>query len=216
MKPEHSSDDQFHSPSPVRSALSAFFRIDLPILGAAFLAAFVHSAGVTPAAAQTAPAFEPPIIQRGDAVVTGFSGVVARKPRPGGKLADRLFIDTQAAALQVFDLSQMFGPDDARLVEAPRLHTVPAGTIGQVFGVTLDDGLPASGRDPVSNIYAAATSAYGLQIVRTRKVANRQIRERAKAGSPEAVWMAGAVRHGRRSGQHLEDRRAHRQVEPVR
>ncbi len=166
------------------------------IIAAAFLLTYAHTISTAqPAVAQNAPAFDAPIIQRGDAVVTGFSGVSALKPKPGSKLEDYIVIDTQAAALQVYDLSQMFGPDDARLIKAPRLHTVPADQIGQVFGVTLDDGLPATGpatgRDPVPNIYATATSAYGLQIVETRKVGKQSVRERARAGSPQASWMSG-------------------------
>jgi hypothetical protein len=68
----------------------------------------------------------PKVIDRGDAVMTGFSGVQTLKPDPGSQLEDLLVIDAQGLALQVFDLSQMFGPDDARLVQAPRRHTVPA------------------------------------------------------------------------------------------
>jgi uncharacterized repeat protein (TIGR01451 family) len=147
------------------------------------------------AVAQTVPAADEPLIQRGDAVVTGFSGVVALKPKPNAKLEDYLIIDTQAPALQFFDLSQMFGGDNARLVDAPRLHAVPAGQIGQVFGVTLDDGRPADGvddgRDPVPNIYATATSAYGLQLVETKQVGKGKVRERAKIGSPDVSWMDG-------------------------
>lgn len=136
-----------------------------------------------------------PIIAKGDAVVTGFSGLMALKPKPNAKLEDYLIIDTQAPALQVFDLSQIFGPNDARLVDAPRQFTVPAGQIGQVFGVALDDGQPATGpaiyQDAVPNIYATATSIYGLQIVETKQVGNEKVRERAKIGSPDAGWMDG-------------------------
>lgn len=149
----------------------------------------------TPTAASanvtTPTVFDPPIIQRGDAVVAGFSGVAVVRPKPGRKIEDYVFIDHQAASLQVFDLSQMFGPDDARLVKAPRLHTVPAKLIGQVFGVALDDGTSAGDAAPVPNIYATATSAYGLQIVETEKVGSKLVSKRAKVGSARASWMKG-------------------------
>ena len=159
------------------------------------VAAFAFVGMMSIAAAQSVPVVDDPLIQRGDAVVTGFSGVIALKPKPNAKLEDYLIIDTQAPALQVFDLSQMFGGDNARLVDAPRLHAVPAGQIGQVFGVALDDGRPADGvddgRDPVPNIYATATSAYGLQLVETKQVGKGKVRERAKLGSPDVNWMDG-------------------------
>ena len=139
------------------------------------------SSAPIPVKVQTVPVTPNPIIKRGDAVVTGFSAVSFLTPSPDRKLEDFLIIDAQAAALQVFDLSQMFGPDDSRLVQAPRRHTVPAAEIGQVFGVALDDGLPASGpttvKDPVPNIYATATSAYGLQIVVDKQVGNEMVRD---------------------------------------
>jgi hypothetical protein len=157
-------------------------------------ASFILSAPAT-VLAQTAPNIDVPVIQRGDAVVTGFSGVNVLKPDGNAQLQDYLVIDTQAAALQVFNLSQMFGPDDAHLVQAPRRLTVPAAEIGQVFGVTLDDGLPASGpatdNNPVPNIYATATSAYGLQIVVDKQVGNETVRQRSKTSSPQASWMDG-------------------------
>lgn len=140
------------------------------------------------------PGSSRPLISQGDAVVSGFSGVAALKPKANAKLEDYIIIDTQSAALQVFDLSQMYGPDNARLVQAKRLNMVPANQIGQVFGVTLDDGQPATGKrikNPVANIYATATSAYGLYLVETKKVGNQFVRERAKVGSPQASWMDG-------------------------
>jgi hypothetical protein len=61
-----------------------------------------------------------PILKLGDAAVTGFSGVVARRPPPGGKPEDYFFIDGDGNSLIVFDMHNMQGPEDARLVDAPR------------------------------------------------------------------------------------------------
>ncbi len=158
-------------------------------------AALLFLNAIPKAQAQNTQNANPPIINLGDAVVTGFSGVTALRPRPNTKIEDYVIINTQAPALQVFDLSQMYGPDNARLVNAPRHHSVPALQIGQVFGVALDDGQPASGRpvakDPISNIYATATSVYGLHLVETKQVGNQKVRERAKVGSPLVTWMDG-------------------------
>jgi hypothetical protein len=130
-----------------------------------------------PAMAQGAPAAQP-ILKLGDAVVTGFSGVVPRRPPAGGKPEDYFFIDRDRNSLVVFDLQNMKGPEDARLVDAPRKFAAQAKQIGQVFGVTLDD------RAPTPNIYATATSLYGLNIVNAQG-------KRVKKGGPGVQWMPG-------------------------
>ena len=56
--------------------------------------------------------------------------------------------------------------------------------IGQVFGVTLDDG--GDPRAGAPNIYATATSMFGLNIVAPHKAGPG-----AQAGSPDAKWIAG-------------------------
>ena len=151
----------------------------------AALFAVIAIAFAAPAAAQNPPAPAKPILQLGDAVVTGFSGVTAMSSAARGKPEDSFTIDPEGSSLVVFDLSRMNGPDDARLVDAPRRFSVQAKQIGQVFGVTLDDGGGPRGGAP--NIYATATSMFGLNIVAPSQGRTR----RAKAGSPDAKWMAG-------------------------
>jgi len=129
-----------------------------------------------------------PIFQTGDAVVTGYSGVSLLKPPPGADIKDFAIINQQGPSLQVFDMSQMNGPDDARLVKARRLFSVSAKQIGQVFGIALDDGRGRPKGEPKTpNIYATATSAFGLQIVKTEN----GVRNRAKVGGPNRTWLAG-------------------------
>jgi hypothetical protein len=72
----------------------------------------------------------------------------------------------------------MKGPEDARLVDAPRKFAAQAKQIGQVFGVALDD------RTPAPNIYVSATSVYGLNIVDAQG-------RRVKKGGPGVQWMPG-------------------------
>jgi hypothetical protein len=142
-----------------------------------------------PTAAQLAHAQtqQNPIIEKGDAVVTGFSGSVQWPNPKGTKKVDFEVINNQGMSLQVFNLTQMFGSDTARLVKAPQNFAVSAGKIGQVFGVALDDGVDAKGNKKTPNIYATATSAFGLQIL---KVTQNQI-DRTKSGGPNAQWMQG-------------------------
>ncbi len=61
-----------------------------------------------------------PIVQRGDAAVTGFSGAKALPNVPDGvSPTDMTFIDTGGAVLRVFDLTRLGGPPSGALVNAP-------------------------------------------------------------------------------------------------
>lgn len=107
------------------------------------------------ALAQTPPAIYLP----GDAAVTGFSGAIRPfELEPGKDPNATTFIDSAGPSLRVVDLQRMGGPPQAQLVGARKPFTVAAGAIGQVFGIAIDNATPP-------NIYAAATSAYGLSIV---------------------------------------------------
>jgi hypothetical protein len=136
--------------------------------------------GILTSLAPAALAQEQPILQKGDAVVTGYSGIALLQPSKGAKPVDFAVINQQGASLQVFDLSQMNGRADASLVNAARTFSVTAAQIGQVFGVTLDDA-------KIPNIYATATSMFGLQLVKTTK----RVRQRAKEGGANRTWMGG-------------------------
>lgn len=137
--------------------------------------------------AVAAPAQDLPIVQSGDAVVTGFSGV-AQMPAPvGASSEDYAIINRQGSSLQVFDLSRMGGPNDGRLVAVPRRFLVTADRIGQVFGVTLDDGHNPGGGERAGNIYATATSAFGLNLIRE----DNGVVTRARTGGPDRRWMSG-------------------------
>lgn len=124
----------------------------------------------------------PPLYRPGDAVVTGFSGAAPPvRIAPGQDPRAVTFIDQQGPSLRIVDLQHMRGPAAAQLVAAPKPLTVPAALIGQVFGVALDDAVPP-------NIYAAATSAYGLPIVAPGP--DGALRHVDK-GAPQAAFMPG-------------------------
>jgi hypothetical protein len=122
------------------------------------------------------------VVATGNAAVTGFSGAVPPiQIAPGVDPSEQTFIDLHGPSLRVVDLQHMRGPAAAQLVGAPKLFTFNAAQIGQVFGVALDDNSP-------SNIYVAASSAYGLPIVAPGADGKLQ---HIKTGAPKAAFMAG-------------------------
>jgi hypothetical protein len=148
------------------------------LLPLAVVLSFVHSAG-----AQQPD--RPPNLTTGDAVVTGFSGTVApdpKLPRPPKKsLIDLTFIDAEGPSARIIDLRNPNHVWDGRAWPAPKTFDVLAKDVGQVFGVALDD-------EKIPNIYLAASSAFGLQLV-ARGPDGRP--ERRKIGGPGVGWMRG-------------------------
>ena len=99
-----------------------------------------------------------PVLQQGDGVITGFSGVAVPNTAfpPGVNPLDKILIDPEGPSAQILRLAPQ-GPLQGQLL-TPSVFKLKARDVGQVFGVALDDA-------PVKNIYLAATSAFGLQIV---------------------------------------------------
>ena len=118
----------------------------------------------------------------GNAAVTGFSGALPPiQIAPGVDPNRETFIDLNGPSLRVVDLHHMGGLPEAQLVGAPKSFTFSAAQLGQVFGVAIDDSSPP-------NIYAAATSAYGLPIVAPGPDGKSQ---HIPAGAPNATFMPG-------------------------
>jgi hypothetical protein len=126
-----------------------------------------------------------PSLNLGDAVVTGFSGTIApdpSKPRPANKsVIDLTFINPDGPSARIIDVSKPGYVWDGRLLQAPKTFDVLAKDVGQVFGIALDDATPP-------NIYVAATSVFGLNIVSRGRDGSP---ERRKKGGPGAGWMKG-------------------------
>lgn len=126
-----------------------------------------------------------PDLRLGDAVVTGFSGVLV--PNPGQRLppnksaADVTFINPDGPSARVVDVSKPGVVWDGTVLPAPKPFDVVAKDVGQVFGIALDDA-------PQPNIYLSATSAFGLNIVARGRDGQP---ERRKKGGPGAGWMKG-------------------------
>ena len=157
-----------------------------------------------------------PVIAPGDAVMTGFSGVVipdANETFPQkiqtpsrthiSQYNDEIFIDTDGASLKIYtlrtDRDHLW--DGSSLPNLTKLE-IPAKEIGQVFGIALDDA-------KVPNIYVTATSFYGLHIVTpdipyevkvgtdTFVTNDKDTRpERHVRGIATATWMPGQFGKG--------------------
>lgn len=122
------------------------------------------------------------VLVPGNAAVTGFSGALPPiQIAPGIDPSEKTFIDLNGPSLRIFDLQHMGGPTAAQLVGAPAPFTFTAAQIGQLFGVAADDASPP-------NIYAAATSAYGLPIVAPGSDGQLQ---HIRIGAPNASFMPG-------------------------
>jgi hypothetical protein len=128
-----------------------------------------------------------PILNAGDAVVTGFSGIIEPIPPdvvpPDFVTLDETLINPNGISARINALAAPGNVWDARVWPASLVREFKAHEIGQVFGVTLDDA-----KQP--NIYVTATSAYGLHI--TAPDADNDGRpERLKKGNKQANWMDG-------------------------
>ncbi|HEX9568192.1 MAG TPA: hypothetical protein VF987_00805, partial [Rhodospirillales bacterium] len=155
--------------SVVKSLASFAFR-RTPVLVGTALALIAAS----PAFAQ-----QQPLMASGRAVVTGFSGFVAYPPPENADPFDYVTLNTLGPSARVVDLTSP-GPQGV-LSPAPKLFTVSAAQVGQVFGVTLDNA-------PQPNAYLAATSVYGLSIFRPDA---QGLLKRQRQGAPGAQFVPG-------------------------
>lgn len=204
MGPVNTGHDAARSPlkRPRQRWLDALLRAGprlLAILVLAVMAVLAQPglAGRSRAQAQTAEEAPPPptaeaqserrpaaggsVLQAGDVVVTGFSGVKQKQGdlTTGAAPLDAFFIDPDGASAQAFRLDPG-APPKGQLINAPVLLQIKAREVGQVFGVTFDDA-------PIPNVYLAATSAYGLHIVVDEGVGQKRV-ARGQAG---AAFMPG-------------------------
>jgi hypothetical protein len=150
----------------------------------ALVAAIIASAAFLPALALAA---DEAIFAPGEPVITGFSGVVPPETPPvSADPLDYTFIDPAGRSMVIQQL-QPDGPPTGQLIPAEPVFSATAVDVGQVFGVALDDAPEFSGA-AAPNIYLAATSASGLNIVVPDADGNPV---RSKLGAPGAAFMAG-------------------------
>ncbi|MGA2496019.1 MAG: hypothetical protein ABSF67_24380, partial [Roseiarcus sp.] len=143
---------------------------------------FRRRRAIAPGAIQAQQPPSTPVYVAGEAAVTGFSGALPpARIAAGADPNQTTFIDLNGPSLRVVDLRRMTGLPRAQLVGAPKPYTFTAAQIGQAFGVALDDAAPI-------NIFAAATSAYGLPIVAPGPDGQPP---HVRAGGPNASFMRG-------------------------
>jgi hypothetical protein len=134
------------------------------------------------------------VVFPGSTAVSGFSGTtipgIEEGLPPGVDPVDETFIDTERATLRIFDVSALGGPPSGQLVYPPQPFEVMAGQIGQVFGLTYDDGLREGEPSGVPNLFAAATSFHGIRIV-TPDADDDGRPERERRGKAGASFMSG-------------------------
>jgi hypothetical protein len=127
------------------------------------------------------------IFAPGEPIITGFSGVVApTSPPPATDPLDRTFIDSAGKSVVIQQL-QPDGPPSGQLIASPTVFGATASDVGQVFGLTLDDAPDTIGAK-APNIYVAATSAFGLNLVVPGPDGNPV---RSKTGAAGATFMPG-------------------------
>jgi hypothetical protein len=122
-----------------------------------------------------------PALAPNSAVVSGFSGGVTL-PRDADH-AETVMINLDGPVLRAINVNGLGGPFRGQAVTAAKPFTVTARQIGQVYAVTFDDAVPP-------NIYAAATSVYGLPIV-VPEARGMNMPERVRRGAPNVRFMPG-------------------------
>ncbi len=163
-----------------------------------WLAAFGTSLALlfaTPTLAQT------PVIERGDAVVSGFSGTVTPQSVPDGiDPIDLTTLNMAGPSARILDLEAGGQPPQGQIIGATPGFDIKAIDVGQVFGIALDDGkFPELGVSGPPNIYLTATSAFGLQIVGADSNGDG-LPDRLKTGQAGASWMPGQFGLGKGGG----------------
>jgi hypothetical protein len=171
-----------------QSAISPNFP-DVALIRAIFLHfLFAIAAAILLLAGSSGARAQDGIMMKGDAVVTGFSGIKpADAPLPeGASPLDEFFIDFDGPSAQILSLGAPGTPPSGELISTPPALQVYAKQVGQVFATALDDGLGAG----VPNIYLGQTLAYGAHIVLPDNDGDGWP-ERLKTGAAGAQWMAG-------------------------
>ncbi|MBZ9804995.1 YncE family protein [Mesorhizobium sp. ES1-6] len=129
-------------------------------------------------------------LHMGDIAASGFAGVTLQTAGlpPGVDPATKTVIDPDGVTLQILDATQIQQPVKDQQIALPARKTFKAKEIGHVFGLAFDNLLPDLRGSP--GLYAAATSAFGLQIVGPDRD-NDGKPDRLMTGAPGARFMDG-------------------------
>lgn len=135
-----------------------------------------------------------PAIFPGATAVSGFPGTTISGFEeglpPGVDPVDETMIDMAQPSVRIHDPRALGGPASGQLVYTPTPLEVKDGDIGLVFGLTYDDGIRNGQPTGVPDLYAAATSLFGLRIVTPDEDADGRP-ERQRKGVAGAGFMDG-------------------------
>lgn len=126
------------------------------------------------------------VLMPGQMIVTGFPGVVESDAPVGSDPLDYTFLDLDGSSMVVHALEPDGIPNGELIGSSPQFSAT-AADVGLVFGVTLDNAPEVTGAE-APNIYLAASTAFGLNVV-VADVDGNPVRSRT--GAPEATFMDG-------------------------
>ncbi len=173
---------------PHRRALIA--AVTLPLFAMLFAVAIVsHGLAQAPTPLAGADGNAQNVIEIGDIAVSGFSGTKLQSERlaPGVDPVAKTVLDPDGPTLEVLN-STVLGNLTGQTLLSPSRLSFTARDIGHVFALAFDNGADATA--PVPSLFAAATSAFGLHIVRPDQDGDGQP-DRLTAGAPGATFMDG-------------------------
>jgi hypothetical protein len=180
-----------HTPSVLQIATARrpdAFRAALAATGCA-LALIASLWATSPVRAQ-----DTQIIYPGSMAVTGFPGTwipgIEGGLPPGVDPVDETFIDPERASLRVFDVSNLGGAAAGQLVFTPQPFEVMASQIGNVFGITFNDGVRNGEATNIPDLFAASSSLHGIRIVTPDDDGDGRP-ERQRNGTAGATFMEG-------------------------
>lgn len=170
------------------SALTALVLVVFQIA----LSSSSRSADETTPAAQTTAATAPTqAFAAGDIATSGFAGTTLQTEAlpPGVDPVTKTVIDVEGITVRIFDGRSIGAAPTGQSVELPVVFTAKARDIGHVFALAFDQ--PSVDQNTAAPaLYAAATSAFGIQILGPDKDADGKP-DRLKKGAPGATFMPG-------------------------
>lgn len=170
-------------------AQQAYARITALLLVTALSTAFasndLQAQSVTPPPIAAGDAFS-----AGDIAVTGFAGakLQVQSLPPGVAPVSKTVVDPDGVTLRIYDAATFGAPAGGQMISPQTKLELKAREIGHVFALAFDSGSPDRTTSPA--LYAAATSAFGLNIVGPDKDGDGKP-DRLGKGAPGATFMDG-------------------------
>ncbi len=128
--------------------------------------------------------------QPGDIAVSGFAGTKLQNESlaPGVDPVSKTVIDTDGVTLRIYDAVSQSTVLAGQFVHPSTNFQAKAQDIGHVFALIFDKPLDSAGATP--DLYAAASSAFGIQIMGPDRDGDGKP-DRLTKGAPDAMLMPG-------------------------